>query len=73
LGHLSSILIEPSNITLLDGLAKSSKLLEKETRDEGLKIHVLFKEMKFDMRASLFKINMEANYRQGIRNLMIKM
>jgi hypothetical protein len=73
LGHLTSILIEPSNITLLDGLAKTSKLLEKETRDEGLKIHALFNETKFDMRASLFKLNMEANYRQGTRNLVIKM
>lgn len=49
------------------------QLLEKETRDEGLKIHALFNEMKFDMRASLFKINMEANYRQGIGKLVIKM
>jgi hypothetical protein len=66
-------LIEPSNITLLDGLAKSSKLLEKETRHQGLKNHALFNKMKFEIRASLFKINMEANYRQGIGNLVIKM
>jgi hypothetical protein len=46
---------------------------EKETCDEGLKIHALFNGMKFDKRASLFKINMEANYSQGIRNLVTKM
>jgi hypothetical protein len=54
-------------------LLKVQNCFEKETHDEGLKIHALFNEMMFDMRSSLFKINMEANYRQDIGNLVTKM
>lgn len=54
-------------------LLKVQNCFEKETHDESLKIHALFNKMKFDLRASHFKINMETNYRQGIGNLVTKM
>lgn len=54
-------------------LLKVQNCFEKEMCDESLNIHALFNEMKFDMRASLFKIDMEANYRQGIGNIVTKM